>query len=194
MDTLISFFHKESKHIIQSNYIAKLDDNNTENDNLMPKSDSAKPNMNTKQTITLSKTKVRDKNMNKCVICGCIFSAKADLKRHIESIREGKKQHKGKTCGYRFSRSSSLKTHIESVHEKKKPHKCSICDYRGSQKGNLKKHIESVHEEKKPHKCLICVFSSSRYDHLRVHIESVHEKKKPHKCPYVITAFLIKAN
>jgi uncharacterized Zn-finger protein len=38
---------------------------------------------------------------------------------------------------------------VESVHEGKKQHKCSICDCSFSLKGNLKAHLQLVHERNK---------------------------------------------
>ena len=56
-----------------------------------------------------------------------------------------KKPYKCSICSYSFSQQISLKRHIQSVHDGKKPHKCSICDYSCSQKGNLKIHSINVY-------------------------------------------------
>ena len=43
-----------------------------------------------------------------------------------------------------------LKRHIESVHEGKKHFKCKICDASFSQKVNMNEHIALVHEGNEP--------------------------------------------
>ena len=82
------------------------------------------------------------------------------------------KSHKCSICDNSFSRKFNLKKHIETVHDGKKPHKCSVCDYSCSRNARLKKHIEIVHERKKPHKCSICDISFSRSEILKQHIIS----------------------
>ena len=59
----------------------------------------------------------------------------AHLKRHIESVHEGKKP-------------LNLKNHIKSIHEEKNSHKCSFCNFSCSTNSTLKRHFESVHEGK----------------------------------------------
>ena len=51
------------------------------------------------------------------------------MKRHIESVHEGKKPFKCETCEYTYSQKSHLNQHVAKVHEGKKPFKCQICDY-----------------------------------------------------------------
>ena len=41
-----------------------------------------------------------------------------------------------------------MKRHVESVHEGKKPFKCELCDYTCAEKGNLKVHVESFMRER----------------------------------------------
>ena len=58
------------------------------------------------------------------------------LKRHIETVHKGKKEHvcdwtgaDGQPCNQAFGLKGSLKTHIETVHEGKKEH---VCDWTGA--------------------------------------------------------------
>ena len=68
-----------------------------------------------------------------------------NLKRHINSVHNGQKDHKCDSCGKAFSRAGHLKRHIDSVHNGQKDHKCDSCGNAFSQAGNLKTHIDSVH-------------------------------------------------
>ena len=61
--------------------------------------------------------------------------SRANLKRPIESVHEGKKP-------------LNLKNHIKSIHEEKNSHKCSICNFSCSTNSTLKRHFELVHERK----------------------------------------------
>ena len=57
------------------------------------------------------------------------------------------------SCCKSFSRADNLKRHIQTVHEGHKDHKCKSCGKSFSQAGDLKKHIHTVHEGQKDHKC-----------------------------------------
>ena len=88
-------------------------------------------------------------------------------------------------CDYSCTRKTNLKKHIDTIHEGKKlhkPYKCSICDYSCTKKSNLDDHIYAVHEGKKPHQCYICDYSCATKSNMSQHINTVHEGKKPHKC------------
>ena len=50
----------------------------------------------------------------------------------------------------------NLKTHIHTVHEVKKDCKCKTCGKAFSVVRNLKRHIQGVHEGQKDHKCEFC--------------------------------------
>ena len=86
----------------------------------------------------------------KCEICSSIFKTKETLKRHLQTVHEGKKPYKCDICDSSFSEKAKLKAHISIVHEGKKPFQCNICDASFTTKQNLNMHIASVHEGKKP--------------------------------------------
>jgi uncharacterized Zn-finger protein len=71
-----------------------------------------------------------------------------------------------------------MKRHKDSVHEGKKAFNCEVCNYSCSQKVHMKRHKELVHEGKKSYKCEICYYSCSQKGDLKIHISSVHEGKK----------------
>ena len=59
-------------------------------------------------------------------------------------------------CDANFKKQSKLKRHKDSVHDGKRPFKCSVCDNRFAQKDQVNRHVLSVHERKKPFNCKIC--------------------------------------
>merc|ERR1712037_935657 len=112
-----------------------------------------------------------DKKRAACTICGTSFGRISDLKRHIETVHEGK-------------RKTDLKRHMETVHEGKRTH-CPQCSASFARKTDLKRHIETVHEGKKA-QCPICSASFSRQTDLKRHVESVHEGKSRSKTTYPV--------
>ena len=66
-----------------------------------------------------------------------------NLRRHIQSIHEGKKYPCG-SCSYQATQKGSLKVHIQSIHEGRKYH-CSLCNYQASQRGSLNVHLVRIH-------------------------------------------------
>jgi hypothetical protein len=53
--------------------------------------------------------------------------------------------HKCPHCGDAFGQASNLRVHIETVHEKRRDHKCPHCGDAFGQGGTLKRHIERKH-------------------------------------------------
>ena len=64
-------------------------------------------------------------------------------------MHEGKR-YECTICNISLTTNRGLKKHIESVHEGKRTFRCDICDGRFSQNAGLKSHIKSVHESNKP--------------------------------------------
>ena len=69
------------------------------------------------------------------------FFLKADMRRHVESVHEGKRPHKCNVCGKSFTEKKFMLKHIDTVHEGNKPFKCESCERTFAHKGNMKKHI-----------------------------------------------------
>ena len=76
------------------------------------------------------------------------FRVYLKLKRHIDSVHEGLKNHNCETCGKDFNLKSTLRRHIRNVHEGLKNHKCDLCVNAFTCKADLKAHIANVHEGK----------------------------------------------
>ena len=79
-----------------------------------------------------------------------IFSCR-DLKKHINSVHKGKKDHKCDSCEKVFSEAGTLNRHINKMHEykvhedNKECYKCEYCEKLFRQSHTLKTHIRSVH-------------------------------------------------
>ena len=99
------------------------------------------------------------------------------MKRHIESIHEGKKPYHCIICDYRFALKPNFTAHVAVVHEGKKTKKCEMCDKFFSKRRDLKKHIELVHQIKKCALCESgCEFEATSIIAMETHNKSVHEE------------------
>ena len=129
---------------------------------------------------------------SKCPTCNKCFERKFEMKKHIESVHEGKIGCL--ICDSKFSNKRNLQYYDEYVTESKeeaklqnpepviiiqkgnKSYKCDICSSLFSNKYNLKYHIEVVHERK--FNCLTCGRNFASEKNLQYHDEYVHERKK----------------
>ena len=78
-------------------------------------------------------------------------------------------------CNKLFSNKHNLKFHMKTVHDSKKQFSCGKCSYQSSQKICLIRHIDALHNKTKL-KCKICLKSYKWDADLRRHIESNHFK------------------
>jgi uncharacterized Zn-finger protein len=69
----------------------------------------------------------------RCYICEARFAQKSSLKRHIESVHEGKKPFQCSICPENFARKEHLKIHTASIHDLKEQNKMSACNSNFSQ-------------------------------------------------------------
>ena len=65
------------------------------------------------------------------------------MKGHINTVHNGKKNHKCDSCEKAFYQTGDLKKHIDVVHNAKKDHICDICGKAFSQVGNLNQHMRA---------------------------------------------------
>ena len=61
------------------------------------------------------------------------------MKKDINSVYNGQKDHKCDSCGKAFSQAGDLKKHINAIHNGLKDHKCDLWKA-FSRAGDLKKH------------------------------------------------------
>ena len=92
-------------------------------------------------------------------------------------------------CAAAFVTSSNLKRHVRTVHEKRRDYKCPHCAATFGQKGDLNKHVRTVHEKRRDHACPHCAATFGHAGNLKAHVRTVHEKRRDYKCPHCPAAF-----
>ena len=117
-----------------------------------------------------------------CSLCNKSYFYKQSLKKHNNSVHEGKKPYQCTICGTSFGAKKNLDNHNIQVHQKRELYQCSLCDKSYPYSHSLKIHIETVHEGKKPFQCTHCDSIFTQKSSLDAHIAAIHEKKKPYKC------------
>ena len=122
--------------------------------------------------------------MNKCDFCKKLFTGARDLKRHIHTIHEGKKDYKCEVCSKSFSQGGDLKKHIHTVHDGNKDYKCEACGKLFSESSHLYRHIHRIHDGHKDYKYESCDKSFFQANHLKRHISTLHEGQRCSKCEY----------
>lgn len=80
-----------------------------------------------------------------CKICGTSFAIKSNLKRHISTVHEDRRQYMCRICGMSFGLKQNLDTHIQAKHEKKRPYHCDLCGSRFGYKHVLQNHSRNIH-------------------------------------------------
>ena len=80
-----------------------------------------------------------------CDTCGQPFGMKKSLKRHIETIHEGRKYYCD-FCNKQFNFKSALYRHLHQ-HKETLNLKCEHCSKNFIRKESLKSHIKLVHPE-----------------------------------------------
>ena len=78
-----------------------------------------------------------------CDKCLKTFSTQSNLKNHDNFVHE-KQKRECPTCGKKLV--GEMKRHIQSVHEGKKDYKCNSCDKMFFSKAHLKRHFNGIHK------------------------------------------------
>eukprot|EP00188_Purpureofilum_apyrenoidigerum_P001117 Plantae.Rhodophyta-Purpureofilum_apyrenoidigerum.ctg15771.p1 GENE.Plantae.Rhodophyta-Purpureofilum_apyrenoidigerum.ctg15771~~Plantae.Rhodophyta-Purpureofilum_apyrenoidigerum.ctg15771.p1 ORF type:complete len:400 (+),score=52.71 Plantae.Rhodophyta-Purpureofilum_apyrenoidigerum.ctg15771:485-1684(+) len=109
-----------------------------------------------------------------CDCCTSVFKTSYDLKRHITSVHDKKRQHLCRICKRGFSQSGHRNEHERLVHSGL-GHPCNICGNRFGVHSKLQRHIRSVHENVRTHQCGLCGKMFKEKNHLKKHTAS-HQK------------------
>ena len=56
------------------------------------------------------------------------------------------RRHACPQCDYKTGNVSDLRRHVRTVHEQRKDHACPQCDAAFGQAGDLRKHVRTVHK------------------------------------------------
>jgi KRAB domain-containing zinc finger protein len=117
-----------------------------------------------------------------CGICHHKFHSIRDLKRHVSSVHEGRKDVQCQECGKFFACSNTLATHVRCVHLKLRPYKCQLCQKAFTLLDTLKKHRLWAHSNTRPFGCDQCGKAFAIKNQLNNHVKVVHEKIKRYEC------------
>ncbi|CAH1406356.1 unnamed protein product [Nezara viridula] len=118
------------------------------------------------------------KKTYQCELCGKTFQSWKGVKKHADSVHEGKK-YKCDLCEKEVTCLQSLKNH-KKIHSGEKSFVCDICGKGFIALNNLIVH-ERIHSGEKPYKCDQCDKSFSQQSTLKVHKRS-HTGEKPYQC------------
>ena len=111
-----------------------------------------------------------------CPLCKAIFE-KSNLKRHLSTVHEGKKDHKCDYCGKEYFEKKRLNHHIKREHDKIRDEKCNQCEKLFFSKELVQKHIRNFH---KHFSCHLCDESFPTNAYLVEHSNMKHRKEVVH--------------
>jgi uncharacterized Zn-finger protein len=77
-------------------------------------------------------------------------------------------------CPKKFKQTSNLKTHIRTVHEQRKDFGCPHCFKAFGQNGGLQRHIRTIHEQRKDFQCPDCPKQYGENSSLQRHTRRQH--------------------
>jgi len=99
------------------------------------------------------------------------------------------RRHACPQCDYKTGKPSDLRKHVHSVHEQRKDHACPHCDYKAGRAGDLSRHVRTVHEKRRDNACPHCAAAFGQASDLTKHVRIVHEQRRDYACPHCAAAF-----
>ncbi|KAH8257058.1 hypothetical protein KR038_001949 [Drosophila bunnanda] len=122
-----------------------------------------------------------DERPHKCKDCGKSYRQAVNLKNHITTAHEHRKQFSCSQCPKSFALKERLRLHMR-LHSGEKPYPCALCDKKFARGGQLQQHMVSHHKTSiQQFNCTKCSASFSTNANLRVHMER-HEQGMEHRC------------
>eukprot|EP00190_Bangiopsis_sp_CCMP1999_P004787 CAMPEP_0198731158 /NCGR_PEP_ID=MMETSP1475-20131203/28435_1 /TAXON_ID= ORGANISM="Unidentified sp., Strain CCMP1999" /NCGR_SAMPLE_ID=MMETSP1475 /ASSEMBLY_ACC=CAM_ASM_001111 /LENGTH=397 /DNA_ID=CAMNT_0044494085 /DNA_START=10 /DNA_END=1203 /DNA_ORIENTATION=+ len=119
-----------------------------------------------------------------CGVCNVEFRRNYDLKRHMVSVHEKRKDYVCSLCKKGFSQTGHLNEHIRVTHGGDTAHRCPICDKPFGAKSKLDRHVRTVHDNARLFTCDLCNKSYKEKSYLK------HHKMTQHGVPADPTAAL----
>lgn len=80
-----------------------------------------------------------------CELCGFGFGMRSNLKRHVMTVHEDRREWRCDICGAAFGLKQNLGTHVRVKHEKKRPFACEVCGACFGYKQVLQNHRRNIH-------------------------------------------------
>lgn len=117
----------------------------------------------------------------KCPVCQKGFTAKHNLKTHMELHNPEPSQYKCPTCGRSFARKEYLDQHM-FTHTDIKPFQCNYCSQTFRRPYLLDTHIRSSHPGVIAFECDICQEGFHTLTDMKRHKKQQHKNSKDYKC------------
>ena len=106
-----------------------------------------------------------------------ITEGKAEIKKYIAPPAKSNMVFKCGTCGKRFTQRGNLRTHIVTIHQKRKDFQCKICGDKFGRIFVLQRHMKNVHHQNADYKCELCSKTLFSNQKLKLHMRICHNVK-----------------
>ena len=123
----------------------------------------------------VTESKLLEKPIFKCSICGKVLSDKNNLKKHADVVHFNIRNYGCDNCGKRFISRNDLSDHIRAVHEKRKEFICDLCGQALSTRHGLRMHKMIHTEGSKSIHCSKCDKTFRHSSTFRKHTARVHD-------------------
>eukprot|EP00188_Purpureofilum_apyrenoidigerum_P002487 Plantae.Rhodophyta-Purpureofilum_apyrenoidigerum.ctg25487.p1 GENE.Plantae.Rhodophyta-Purpureofilum_apyrenoidigerum.ctg25487~~Plantae.Rhodophyta-Purpureofilum_apyrenoidigerum.ctg25487.p1 ORF type:complete len:433 (-),score=58.84 Plantae.Rhodophyta-Purpureofilum_apyrenoidigerum.ctg25487:296-1594(-) len=118
-----------------------------------------------------------------CHVCGVTFCGRYEMKRHVRTVHEKRKDFHCSPCNRSFSQKEHLNEHSRIVHALEDHLKCPTCGRPFGSFSKLSRHVLTVHQNVRMFSCDICQKRYKEGSYLRAHMAKVHNVKKTPKSP-----------